>query len=55
MNKNDEYSYSIADNYTLTTGNAGNVLVLINGEAKGRAGKKGEVIDSLIIHSDFDN
>ena len=55
MNKNDEFSYSIADNYALTTGNAGNILVLINGETRGRAGKNGEIIDSLIIHSDFDN
>ena len=55
MNENDEYSYLIADNYVLTAGNAGNILVLINGEARGRAGKNGEVIDSLIIHSDFDN
>ena len=55
MKKNDEYSYLIADNYALTTGNAGNILVLINGETRGRVGKSGEVIDSLIIHSDFDN
>ena len=55
MNKNDEYSYSITDNYTLTAGNAGNILVLINGETRGKAGKNGEVIESLIIHSDFDN
>ena len=55
MGKNDEYSYSIADNYTLTAGNAGNILVLINGETRGKAGKNGEVIESLIIHSDFDN
>ena len=55
MDKNDEYSYLITDNYTLTAGNAGNILVLINNETRGKAGKNGEVIDSLIIHSDFDN
>ena len=55
MNENDEYSYSIADNYRLTAGNAGNILVLINDKTRGKAGKKGEVIESLIIHSDFDN
>ncbi len=55
MNKNDEYSYSISDNYSLTAGNAGNILVSINNETRGKAGKNGEVIESLIIHSDFDN
>ena len=55
MKENDEYSYLITDNYTLTAGNAGNILVLINNETRGKAGKNGEVIDSLIIHSDFDN
>jgi len=55
MNINDEYSYSVADNYRLTAGNAGNILVLINDKARGKAGKNGEVIESLIIHSDFDN
>ena len=55
MSDNDEYSYSIADNFTLTTGNAGNILVLINGNTKGKVGKKGEVIDSFAINSDFNN
>ncbi len=51
----DEYTYSISDNFTLTTGNAGNILVQINGNIRGKAGKKGEVIDSLVIDSDFIN
>ena len=55
MSSNDEYSYSIVDNYTLTTGNAGNILVLINNNVRGKVGKKGEVIDSLVISSDFNN
>ncbi len=55
MDSDDEYSYSVADNFTLTTGNAGNILVLINGNTRGKAGKKGEVIDSLVISSDFNN
>ena len=55
MVDNEEYSYSVVDNFTLTTGNAGNILVLINGKARGKVGKKGEVIDSLIISSDFNN
>ena len=55
MSSDEEYLYSVADNFTLTTGNAGNILVLINGNARGKIGKKGEVIDSLVISSDFSN
>ena len=55
MSSDEEYLYSVADNFTLTTGNAGNILVLINGNARGKIGKKGEVIDSLVISSDFNN
>ncbi len=55
MSEDEEYSYSVVDNFTLTTGNAGNILVLINGNARGKVGKKGEVIDSLVISSDFNN
>lgn len=55
MNIDEEYSYFINDNYYITTGNAGNVLVLVNGETKGKVGKKGEVIESLFINSDFNN
>jgi len=55
MSDDEEYSYSVADNFTLTTGNAGNILVLINGNIRGKLGKKGEVIDSFIISSDFNN
>ena len=55
MSSDEEYLYSVADNFTLTTGNAGNILVLINGNTRGKIGKKGEVIDSLFISSDFNN
>lgn len=55
MNKEDEYSYSIADNLLLTLGNAGNVMILIDNEIRGKVGKVGEVIDSLIIDSQFYN
>ena len=55
MNKDEEFTYLIKDNYVLTAGNAGNILILINQEARGKVGKKGEVIESLIIHSEFTN
>ena len=55
MQIKDEFSYTIDQKYLLTTGNAGNVLVYINGELIGKVGKKGEVIDSLFIDSNFNN
>jgi cytoskeletal protein RodZ len=55
MNKGDEYKYNLSENLFLTAGNAGNIIVLINGVVKGKAGKSGEVIDSLIIDNNFDN
>ena len=55
MNQGDEYSYFISEKLNLTAGNAGNILVAINGVVMGKAGKAGEVIDSLIIDQDFKN
>ena len=55
MNKGDELSYYINDNFSLTAGNAGNIIVLLNNEVKGKAGKAGEVIDALIIDNSFNN
>ena len=54
-NKNEEYSYFVNDNYALTSGNAGNVLVLLDGKIRGKIGKKGEIVESLIISSEFGN
>ena len=55
MNLNDEYTYTTLDNFKITTGNAGNLMILINGKVKGKLGKKGEVKEMLIINSDFFN
>lgn len=55
MNINDEYSYNINKQYLLTTGNAGNIIILINGETRGKLGRKGEVKESAIINSAFNN
>ena len=55
MSKKDEYSYKISENFNLTAGNAGNIIILLDGEVKGKAGKIGEVIDSLIIDNSFNN
>lgn len=55
MNKGDEYSYSIFNNYSITSGNAGHILVMINQKVKGKIGKKGQVVDSLVINQNFNN
>ena len=53
MDNGDEYTYSTSDNYTLTAGNAGNIIIAIDDIVIGRAGKLGEVVDSLIINKYF--
>ena len=55
MNEGDEYSYSIYNNYSITSGNAGHILVIINQKVKGKIGKKGQVVDSLVINKNFNN
>ena len=55
MNKNDEYSYSLDKNYSITSGNAGHILVIINQKVKGKNEKKGQVVDSFILSKDFNN
>ena len=55
MSKKDEFSFKISENINLTTGNAGNIIILVDGVVKGKVGKIGEVIDSLIIDNRFYN
>ena len=55
MYPKDYYSYYVSDNYNVTTGNAGNIVVKIDDITAGKLGKKGEVIESFIINSDFEN
>ena len=55
MSKKDEFSFKISENLNLTTGNAGNIIILVDGVVKGKVGKIGEVIDSLIIENRFYN
>jgi len=55
MNKYDQYSYDMFDNYSITSGNAGNILLLINEKVIGKVGKKGQVVDSFVVSSDFNN
>ena len=55
MEKDEEFSYSNTLNYSITAGNAGNILIIIDGEVFGKAGKYGEVIDTLVIQKDIIN
>tara|TARA_Y100001970_G_scaffold222374_1_gene273473 strand:- start:494 stop:1342 length:849 start_codon:yes stop_codon:yes gene_type:complete len=53
MDQNEEYSYNLSKNFNLTAGNAGNIVVSIDGVVKGKVGKLGAVVESLIIDSNF--
>lgn len=55
MNKNDEYTYDLESKYSITSGNAGHILVIINKKVRGKIGKKGQVVDSLVLNNDFSN
>jgi len=55
MEKNEEYTYFENDIFSVTAGNAGNILVSIDNNVVGKIGKTGEVVDSLIIDKNFKN
>ena len=55
MSQNDEYTYYLNLNYSLTAGNAGNILVLIDNDIRGKIGDYGDVVDSIVLDSDFNN
>ena len=55
MNKDDEYSYFLDNKYSITSGNAGHILVMINQKVRGKIGKKGQVVDSLVLSNEFSN
>ena len=55
MKKNDEYTYDSNLNYSITAGNAGNILVIIDQNVRGKIGKYGEIIDSYVLDKNFTN
>ena len=55
MKKNDEYTYGSNLNYSITAGNAGNILVMIDQNVRGKIGKYGEIIDSYVLDKNFTN
>ena len=55
MDKDEEFSYELKLNYNITAGNAGNILVLIDNEVRGKIGKYGDILDSFVLYKDFSN
>ena len=55
MDKDEEFTYELNLNYNITAGNAGNILVLIDGEVRGKIGEFGDILDSFILYKDFIN
>tara|TARA_B100000242_G_scaffold207710_1_gene150773 strand:- start:10 stop:798 length:789 start_codon:yes stop_codon:yes gene_type:complete len=55
MDKDEEFSYDLNLNYNITAGNAGNILVLIDGDIRGKIGKFGDILDSFVLYKDFTN
>ena len=55
MDKDEEFSYELKLNYNITAGNAGNILVLIDGDVRGKIGKYGDILDSFVLYQDFTN
>ena len=55
MDKDEEFSYELKLNYNITAGNAGNILVLIDRDVRGKIGKYGDILDSFVLFKDFTN
>tara|TARA_B110000495_G_C22852366_1_gene497009 strand:- start:54 stop:878 length:825 start_codon:yes stop_codon:yes gene_type:complete len=55
MNEDEQYSYYALENLSLTAGNAGNIIVSLNGKIVGKVGNAGDVIESFIIDNNFKN
>ena len=55
MEKDEEFTYELKLNYNITAGNAGNILVLIDGDVRGKIGKYGDILDSFVLYKDFTN
>ena len=55
MEKDEEFTYAMELGYNITAGNAGNVLVIIDSDVRGKIGKYGEIVDSIILDYNFNN
>lgn len=55
MKKNEKFILNSNPYYIITTGNAGNIEILIENKRVGKLGKKGEVLNSFKLSSNFIN
>ena len=55
MKKNEEFYLNSSPYYFITTGNAGNIEVLIDNKKLGKLGKKGEVLNAFQLSENFNN
>mgnify|MGYP001281515177 CR=1 FL=1 len=55
MNKGDEYTYNMSLGYQVTAGNGGNIMVILDSIVRGKIGKYGEVVDSIVLDYNFNN
>ena len=55
MTKDEEFTYDMSLKYNITAGNGGNIIVIINDKVRGKIGKYGEIIDSVILDNNFNN
>ncbi len=55
MEKDEEFSYDMNLEYNITSGNAGNILVIIDNNVRGKIGKYGDIVDSFILDKNFNN
>ena len=55
MKKNEEFYLNSSPYYFITTGNAGNIEVLIDNKKIGKLGKKGEVLNAFQLSENFKN
>ena len=55
MNKGDEYTYNMNLKYQVTAGNGGNIMVILDSNVRGKIGKYGEVVDSIVLDYNFSN
>ena len=49
MKKNEEFIFHGNEDYLITTGNAGNILLIMDNKDLGKIGKKGQVINSVYL------
>ena len=55
MKKNEEFILSPSPYYLITTGNAGNIEIILDGNNFGKLGKKGQVLNAFKLTDKFNS